>query len=210
VSGRIHLDHDWYGTGLPQNVKLDDNVWIDTSYGFDQCSSELQPGIILGTAAGAYDRTSFIVGRQGQVSVGAYTILNSACLIANERIEIGSHCLIAWGTVLTDTWWGLRGSTAEARRRVLAAAASDPLRRMLPIAAPQPVILEDNSWVGFDVVILPGTRLGRGSVVGSKTVVDGNVPPYAVVVGNPARIVRYLSADDTDEVRQRALQDCRR
>jgi acetyltransferase-like isoleucine patch superfamily enzyme len=44
-------------------------------------------------------------------------------------------------------------------------------------------------------------------VVGCKTVVAEDVPPYAVVVGSPARVVRYLDADDTAEERGRALRE---
>ncbi len=208
-SGRLHLDYDWYSIGLPANVELGENVYIDTSYGFAHCFSEQQPGIVIGEATGAYDRTGFIVGPQGCVRVGAYTVLNGTYLICNDRIEIGNHCLLAWGSVITDTWPEQTAAIA-ARRQVLQAAAADPWRRLQPVTTPQPVILEDNSWVGFDAVILPGVRLGRGCVVGSKTIIYENVPPYAVVVGDPARIVRYLEPNDTDAVRQQALQEYRR
>jgi acetyltransferase-like isoleucine patch superfamily enzyme len=54
-------------------------------------------------------------------------------------------------------------------------------------------------------VILPGVTLGRGCIVGSRTIVADDVAPYAVVVGDPARVVRYLDADDTPEARQAIL-----
>ncbi|MBA3240939.1 MAG: hypothetical protein H0T60_06900, partial [Acidobacteria bacterium] len=92
-------------------------------------------------------------------------------------------------------------------RETLRACASDPARRLPAFAAPRAVVLEDNVWVGFDAVVLPGVRLGRGSVVGCKTVIAEDVPPYAVVVGSPARVVRYLDADDTEAERGRALSE---
>ncbi len=205
--GHLHLEYDWYARGIPVNVEIGSQAYIDTSYSFAQCFSEQQPGIVLGEATGAYDRTNFIVGPRGQVMVGAYTILNGTTLICHDRIEIGNHCLLAWGSVLTDTWGDLQTVPVERRREMLARAAADSLRRLMPVTTPQPIILEDNSWVGFDAVILPGVRLGRGCIVGSKTVITEDVPPYAVVVGSPPRIIRYLTPDDTDEVRQRALQD---
>jgi acetyltransferase-like isoleucine patch superfamily enzyme len=54
------------------------------------------------------------------------------------------------------------------------------------------VIIEDNAWVGFGAVILPGVTLGTGCVVGCKTIVAEDVPPYAIVAGDPPRIIRYL------------------
>jgi len=62
-------------------------------------------------------------------------------------------------------------------------------------------------WVGFDSVILPGVTLGRGAVVGCKTVIAEDVPAYAVVVGDPARIVRRLDPDDTEKARAQAIRE---
>jgi acetyltransferase-like isoleucine patch superfamily enzyme len=204
--GRLHLEWDWYAGGIPANVEFGRDVYIDTSYGFAACFSELKPGVVIGDATGAYDRASFVVGPAGRVRVGQYTILNGTYLICNNEIMIGNHCLLAWGSVITDTWTGLNSATAEARRAALRAVAADPLRRLQPVAESNPIKLEDNTWVGFDSVILPGVTLGRGCIVGSKTVIYKDVPPYAVVVGDPARIIRYLDPDDTEAQRVQALQ----
>jgi maltose O-acetyltransferase len=53
-----------------------------------------------------------------------------------------------------------------------------------------PVTVEDDVWIGARVIILPGVTIGSGSVLGAGSVIARNVPPGAVVVGNPARIVR--------------------
>ncbi len=204
--GRLRLDHDWYAGGIPANVSLGRDVYIDTSYGFAPFFSEQSPGLTLGDATGAYDRATFMIGKEGRVTVGAYTVLNGTYLVCHERINIGSHCLIAWGSVITDTWLAPDSSIDE-RRDVLHRAAADSLRRLAAFARPRPVTLEDNVWVGFDSVVLPGVMLGRGAVVGCKTVIAENVPAYAVVVGDPARIIRYLNADDTEAERERALRE---
>jgi len=60
-------------------------------------------------------------------------------------------------------------------------------------------------WVGFDSVILPGVTIGRGSIIGSKTIVEEDVPAYSIVVGNPARLVRRLEPDDTESARADAF-----
>lgn len=205
--GARRLEYDWYAGAVPANVRLGEHVYIDTSYGFAPFHSEHDPGLTLGDASGAYDRTTFVVGPRGRIDVGAYTVLNGAYLVCNGRIRVGDHCLLAWGSVLTDTWPADAGSLpVTLRREVMRAAASEPTRRLPVFAEPRAVVLEDNVWVGFDAVVLPGVRLGRGSVVGCKTVVAADVPPYAVVVGSPARVVRHLDADDTEEERARALR----
>lgn len=207
VGARRQLEHDWYAGGIPANVRFGAGVYVDTSYSFAAFHSERDVGLALGDAAGAYDRTTFVVGPRGRVNVGAYTVLNGTYIVCNEMVDIGNHCLIAWGSVLTDTWGGAASLPVTLRREVLRAAAADPSRRLPAFAEPRAVVLEDNVWVGFDAVVLPGVRLGRGSVVGCKTVVAEDVPPYAVVVGAPARVVRRLDADDTEDERRRALRD---
>lgn len=204
--GRLYLEWDWYSGGIPANVEFGQDVYVDTSYGFAACLSDAAPGVVIGNATGAYDRASFVVGPAGRVRVGQYTILNGTYLICNNEIVIGNHCLLAWGSVITDTWVGLKSATLEERRAVLRAVAADPTRRLPPVAEARPVKLENNTWVGFDSVILPGVTLGRGCIVGSKTVIYEDVPPYAVVVGDPARIIRYLDSDDTEEQRAQALR----
>jgi acetyltransferase-like isoleucine patch superfamily enzyme len=206
---RRQLDNDWYPCGVPDNVAIGRDVYIDTSYAFGAFHSRREPGLVLGDASGVYDRTNFFVGPSGQVSVGAYTCLNATTIVCADRVTIGQHCLIAWGVVLTDCWPG-PGIPLAVRQAALRAAAADPLRRLPVVAVPRPVTLEDNVWVGFDTVILPGVTLGRGCIVGCKTVVSADVPPYAVVVGTPPRVVRMLEPDDDEAARRRARQEyCR-
>jgi acetyltransferase-like isoleucine patch superfamily enzyme len=203
---RTYLANDWYGGGIPGNIVLEDNVYLDTSYSFAAFLSQQNPGLVLEAAAGVYDRTNLIVGPQGYVTVGAYTCLNGTTLICEDRLIIGRHCLLAWGVVVTDTWLSPNVSLSV-RRDLLQTAAHSPDRHLPSISTPQPVTLEDNVWVGFDTVVLPGVTLGRGCIIGCKSVVKEDIPPYAIAVGNPVRIIRYLEADDTDEVRQRLLME---
>ena len=205
--GRAFIEDDWYAGGIPPNVRLSENVYLDTSYGFAAFHSELESGFELGAASGAYDRASFVVGQNGQVKIGSYTVLNGSTIICNDLVTVGDHCLIAWGAVITDSWTGFTKANTEKRREILRFAAKDEKRRLLPLGKPLPIVIEDNVWVGFDSVILPGVRLGRGSIIGCKTVVAEDVPPYAIVVGNPARIVRYMEADDTKDARQKAFRE---
>ncbi len=57
-------------------------------------------------------------------------------------------------------------------------------------AEEKPVVIEDDVWIGSRVTILPGVTIGRGSVVGAAAVVTKDVPPYSVVAGNPAKVVK--------------------
>ena len=204
--GRTYIPYDWYTSGMPGNITFETNVYIDTSYGFAAFHSEKQNAMRIGEGTGCYDRSSFITGKDGEISIGSFTILNGTTIISNKKIEIGSHCMLAWGSVITDTWLPVYGNSVLNRQSILKKASQHSNRMLSACSIPEPVILEDNCWIGFGSVILPGVRIGRGAIVGSKTIISQDVPPYAVIVGEPARIIKYLDADDTEEAKQHALK----
>jgi maltose O-acetyltransferase len=53
-----------------------------------------------------------------------------------------------------------------------------------------PIVIEDDVWIGINAVIMPGVHIGKGAVVGANSVVTHDVPPYSVVGGTPARVLR--------------------
>ena len=53
-----------------------------------------------------------------------------------------------------------------------------------------PVCIEDDVWIGTGAIILPGITVGKGAIIGAGSVVTKDIPPYAIVGGNPARIIR--------------------
>lgn len=58
------------------------------------------------------------------------------------------------------------------------------------------VVIGHDVWIGYEALILPGTRVGNGAIIGARAVVTGTVPPYAIVAGNPARIIRMRFDDE--------------
>lgn len=54
-------------------------------------------------------------------------------------------------------------------------------------------------WIGAEALVLPGTRIGSGAIIGARSVVGGHVPPYAIAVGNPARVLRLRFAPEVIE-----------
>lgn len=59
----------------------------------------------------------------------------------------------------------------------------------------KPVIISDDVWIGSRVTVLPGSKIGRGAVIGAGAVVSGTIPDYAVVGGVPARVIKYRMTD---------------
>ncbi len=59
----------------------------------------------------------------------------------------------------------------------------------------RPIVVEDDAWIGARAIVLPGVRIGEGAIVGAGAIVSKDVPPFTVVAGNPAQVVRSLSAE---------------
>ena len=62
-----------------------------------------------------------------------------------------------------------------------------------------PITIEDDVWIGMDALILKGVTIGKGSIIAPKSVVTKNVPPFTVVGGNPAAIIKQLEKPDDHE-----------
>lgn len=59
------------------------------------------------------------------------------------------------------------------------------------------IVIGNDVWIGYNAIIMPGIRIGDGAIIATASVVTRNVPPYTIVGGNPARIIRQRFDDDT-------------
>lgn len=69
------------------------------------------------------------------------------------------------------------------------------------------VVIENGAWIGCNVTILKGVRIGTGAVVGAGSLVTKSIPPYAIAVGSPARVVKYRFTEEEVEKHERILRD---
>ena len=60
----------------------------------------------------------------------------------------------------------------------------------------QPVVIEDNVWIGGGVVILPGVTIGKNTVIGAGSVVTRSIPANCVAVGNPCKVMKELDVEN--------------
>lgn len=60
----------------------------------------------------------------------------------------------------------------------------------------KPVIIGNDVWIGTNVVILRGVTIGDGAVIGAGAVVTKDIPPYAIAVGNPAKVIKYRFTEE--------------
>jgi acetyltransferase-like isoleucine patch superfamily enzyme len=113
---------------------------------------------------------------EGEVSIGAKTVMGQECTIsAYQHVEIGRECIVADRVMLIDFDHGV----VEVER---------PIR--LQGIYKRDVRVGHNVWIGYGACILRGVIVGDNSIIGTSTVVTRDVPENAVVGGSPARVIR--------------------
>lgn len=187
------LEGDWHPGSIPASVVLDETAYVQTSFSFELFRSAEPAGARIGRGASVYLGTMFDVGPRGRVRVGDYALLNGARIVCDEAIDIGDYCLISWNVVLMDSY--RLPFDAGPRRRALEDVPGRAPRRTDAEVPARPVRIGANVWIGFDACVLPGVTIGTGSVVGARSVVFDDVPPYTMVAGNPARVIRALGGE---------------
>jgi len=188
------LPWDWYPGTIPANVSIDDSAYVETSFSFILYRSEAPVGVRIGYGSATYSGTMFDVGPRGRVSIADYVLVHGARIICDAEIEIGEYTFISWNVVLMDTH-RVPLDPLERRRELERAAQRCPRRIAAEVPA-QPIRIGRAAWIGFDVCVLPGVTIGEGAIVGARSVVTGDIPPYTIVAGNPARVVRRLSPEE--------------
>jgi len=115
------------------------------------------------------------------LSFGANVIMNDAVHIAaSESVIIGNNVLIASKVFISDHNHGSYGKDGS--------SPLIPPNDREVIASP--VVIEDDVWIGEFVSVLPGVTIGKGSVIGTMSVVNRDIPPYSIAVGSPARVIK--------------------
>jgi len=115
-----------------------------------------------------------------QILIGKDVNLTGTTICAQESVKIGNHIRIGANSTIIDT--DFHPVDADLRR------ASPREGRVAG------VVIEDDVFIGTQVLILKATHIGEGSVVGAGSVVSGDYPPGVLIAGNPAKIVRHLDA----------------
>jgi acetyltransferase-like isoleucine patch superfamily enzyme len=169
----VKLAHDWFDRPLPENVRVGEGSWLYSAYAFLHCRSRRPCAVSVGRRTGIYHGSFFDLGPSGEVSIGDCCTLVGVIVSSDARVVIGSYAFLAHEVVIADHF-------AAAPWRDGGGPAPEP--------GPS-VILGEDVWVGARAILLKGARIGAGAIVGAAAVVDFEVPPLAIVAGNPARIV---------------------
>jgi acetyltransferase-like isoleucine patch superfamily enzyme len=120
----------------------------------------------------------------------------------NEKLVIGNYCSIAEGAVFLLGGGHPTNTLTTYPFKVLIARECE-----YEALSKGPIVVEDDVWIGCNALILSGVTIGRGAIVGAGTVVSKDIPPYSIVVGNPARVIRNRFDEKTIEYLRNKILD---
>ena len=140
------IEGDWFNGSIPASVQFGDGFYCESAQIFRFVKNNKPGAIVLGDHVSCYAGCSFAVGPNGSCKVGDFTLLNGAIIMAEDRIEIGSHCMISWNVGLADSDF----HPLEPALRLIDAKALAPFykdRPPRPKLQTAPVIIADNVWI---------------------------------------------------------------
>lgn len=104
------------------------------------------------------------------------TILDTSLVTIGDRVQIGTGVSI-----------------------ITAGHDTSVLSRRKFVEFGHPIFIEDDCWIGSNVVILPGVTIGQGSTIGAGSVVTKDIPPFSVAVGTPCRVKKTIPSAEEEE-----------
>jgi acetyltransferase-like isoleucine patch superfamily enzyme len=188
------VEHDWWTKPIPPSVSWGDGFYCETAQIFRHFKSTKENAVVIGKHVSCYAGCSFALGKDGTCSVGDFTLMNGVLVMAEERIEIGSYCIMSWNVGIADSDF----HPIDAAQRRVDSLALAPFYEQRPPRPPlrtKPVRIHDNVWIGMGALVLKGVEIGENSIVAAGAVVTKSVPANVVVAGNPAVVVKELKRE---------------
>jgi acetyltransferase-like isoleucine patch superfamily enzyme len=190
------LSWDWFPGTIPENAFIDETAYIETTFSFQFFRSRRERAVEYGRGASTYLGTMFDLGPNARVTLGDFALVHGARIICDAEVRIGDYTLISWNVVLMDTY--RVPMNARERRVEMEQVPKRELRLACAPVEAKPICIERNVWIGFDACVLPGVTIGEGAIVGARSVVTTSVPPFTIAAGNPARIIREMTAAERE------------
>lgn len=134
---------------------------------------------------------------EGYVQIGDRVHIGGSTFISRSKIVVEDDVTIAWGCTIYDhnshsIYWDERKKDTIQEYKDYKMCGNPIANKDWSNVVTKEIVIKKRAWIGLGVTILKGVTIGEGAVVGAGSVVTKDVPPYVVVGGNPAKIVRRI------------------
>lgn len=165
----------------PLNIFKGNNVYVDGSAILvcpEDSSIEFEGDNYIGK--------NVEIGSSTKIFVGSKTTIQDRCILLGD-IEIGRYCTFAPNIYLSSGRHYYQFKPEFYIRDQDSMIMNDP---ELAKKHSKKIIIEDDCWLGINVVVMSGITIGKGSVIGANSVVTKNVEPYSIMTGSPAQLIK--------------------
>ncbi|MDG4654633.1 acyltransferase [Chryseobacterium arthrosphaerae] len=156
------------------NISIGENVVIDPTTSINNV--KIADNVKIAKLCSIYgsEKNQLEIGESSYV--GMFSILNGF----SRKLTIGKHVSIAQNVnIMTDS----------------GPNASEEMQKIFPLISGE-VQIGDHSWIGANVIIMPGVQLGKFCVVAANSFVNKSFPDYSMIGGNPAKLIKTLLSPD--------------
>ena len=132
----------------------------------------------IGSYVNIYRDTIIETDFGGDLTIGDYSSIHPRCQINAyvSSVTINKGVMIAPNCAIYPHTHGLEYGHAHSEAA---------------FGSKGPILIDDEAWLGFGVIVLGGVRIGKGAAVGAGAVVTHDIPDNAIAVGNPAKVIRF-------------------
>jgi acetyltransferase-like isoleucine patch superfamily enzyme len=114
----------------------------------------------------------------------------------NAILKVGKYCSISNSVTFI---LGLEHKPEWLTTYPFSVVEADCRNYSYPIKTNGDIVVGNDVWIGYEALILSGVHIGDGAVIGARTVVAKDVPPYSIVVGNPGKVIKYRFSPEVVE-----------
>lgn len=195
-SADFYIGRPWRATIRPHSDAITSTLrqlrYATRFYRFDSAGTRCALGrrvrfwgpveIHLGNNCALFD--DVIISGVGRVTIGDNSSIgHGTVIVAREEVVIGRDVMIAGNCYILDVDHRHQSDEVAIREQDLRI---------------EPVHIGDDVWVGAHTVLLRGVHIGTGAVIGANSVVDEDIPPYAIAAGIPAQVKKYRTGHEVD------------
>lgn len=139
-------------------------------------------------------RAEMVYEREGaSIEIGDRTFVGCGLFTIADRLVIGDDVMISWDVTIADHNSHSLKFSERSNDVEMNAFQGVKIWDCIKVA---PVIIGNKAWIGFGCSLLKGVNIGEGAIVGANSVVTKDVPPWTIVAGNPARVIREIPASE--------------
>jgi len=183
---------------VQSNIEIDDSTILLGGTSFDfRLSKEERVYVTIGPKCLISAKFTF-ESPSGTIWIGENVHLGGVQFICRSKIEIEDDVTMAWGITLYDhdshsTEWEYRkNDNHQCYEDYRGFNGNNIVNKDWNQVKSSPIRVCSKVWIGFNVIVLKGVTIGEGAIVGAGSVVTKDVPPWTVVAGNPAKVVKHL------------------